>query len=132
MIPGGYLIRQTRRGTAVARLGDVSACCDPSMSMLSQIFSNSCQYCTNADYQQNQQLFQNPNNAGNNSGVPCCDPSTGFFSALFSNTCNLCDPVGSAVGLATGLPQVPGWVWLGLGGAGLLAALFVLQGGPRR
>lgn len=127
-----YTIHQTPHGRKFsARLGDVLPCCDPSVSTISALLSSTCNWCTSADYTAQQQLLQNPNNAGNTSGVPCCDPNAGFFSSLFSNQCNLCNPVSSAlsVGLGPIATQIPEWVWVG--GIGVLAVVLLRLGVSR-
>jgi hypothetical protein len=89
------------------------------MDVLSQIISNSCQYCFGGAAAQQQQLMTAPANQGNTSGVPCCDPSAGVIANLFSNTCNVCDLAGNVLGQGgLGLTgSIPGWVF----GAGALA-----------
>jgi hypothetical protein len=99
-------------------LGTTLPCCDSSMSLWDQIWSNSCQYCMDSTIVANQALMQNPNNQGNTSGVPCCDPNAGYLANLFDNSCNVCNPIGEAIGL----PNIPSWAWLGgLGIIGFLA-----------
>lgn len=97
-------------------------CCDPSMSLIDQLFSNTCQYCYGGQAAQQQQLQAQQNTTG----VPCCDPSAGFFTNLFSNTCNTCDPIGNVLGsggLGITGAGVPTWVWLG--GALMLGTLLL-------
>jgi len=102
-----------------ARLGDTLPCCDPSMSIIDQLLSNTCQYCFGGQQQQQQTLQQQQGTTG----VPCCDPSNGVIANLFSNTCTVCDltseTLGSGgLGIAT---AIPGWAWAA--GAGVLGLL---------
>lgn len=85
-------------------------CCDSSVGTFEAIFSNSCDFCTTADRANQQSQLEQFGGSAN--GVPNCDPNAGFFDSLFSNSCNLQNPVG----VVLGLPQVPSWVWFGVGG----------------
>lgn len=112
------MIRNVAYRATRPRLGALLPCCDPSTGFFSQLMSDTCRYCTDADRAQVAVLMQNENNADNTSGVPCCDPTDGAIANLFSNTCNVCNPIGDTLGLSA----VPTWAWAA-GGVGLLFLL---------
>lgn len=105
----------------IMALGSLRPCCPSDQGLFSSIFSDTCDYCSDATREANLTLMQNPNNQGNESEIPNCDPNAGYFSNLFSNSCNV--TVNSAINQAVGLPNVPAWVWW-LGG-GILALGFI-------
>lgn len=90
-------------------------CCDPSMSLLDQIFSDSCQWCSEGSYTLQQQEVQQ---FGGNAGVPNCDPNSGIFSNLFSNSCNVSvsDLPSEVLGLPSGIPSWVLWGVIVVGG----------------
>lgn len=103
----------------LSSLGSVRPCCPTDQNIFSAIFSNTCDWCTQGQINEETRLLGNENNKGNTTGVPNCDPNTPWLEAAFSNSCNLDNPIGSAVGL----PQVPQTLWIA--GLGVLAFLAI-------
>ena len=94
-------------------------CCDPSMSLLDQILSDTCQWCSSGDYAAQQTAIQQ---FGGNAGVPNCDPNGGVLNNIFSNSCNVSvsDLPGQVLGIGNGIPSWVWWVLLAGGGIMLL------------